>query len=63
MHCNNFSVKKKNAAIGGQVQVPDAWPSAYHWAPFNVSGDCTPIPSSVNQVKSKTWRARDDTKQ
>ena len=30
-----------------------------HWALFNMSGDCIPIPSSVNEVKSKTWRPRD----
>ena len=27
---------------------------------FNVSGDCTPIPSSVNKMKSKTWRPRNE---
>ena len=32
----------------------------FNVALFNISGGCTPIPSSVNEVKSKTWRPRDE---
>ena len=31
-----------------------------HRALLNTSGDCTPISSSVNKVKSKTLRPRDE---
>ena len=60
---NHLNIHYPMRRVGEVIELIDPSQIPYKGfkiALFNISGDYTPIPSSVNEVKTKTWRPRDE---